>query len=143
MVHRGSNPGVDEIQGRFDSASLRECLGRIAQPATSSATLLSEEGFEDSTSSHHTNPPQDPMMASLFLCMSVRRLSIGVHCQGHWPRSTRILLRFHPAHCLVPHSTLPSEDRGVTLRSRFSVEGSDAGYPDAVDGDCSRLCGGL
>ena len=34
-------------------------------------------------------------------------------------------------------STLLSEDRGVTLRSRFSVEGSEADYPDTVDGDYS------
>ena len=37
----------------------------------------------------------------------------------HWPRSTLTLLRVHQAHRLVPRSTLPSEDRGVTLRSRF------------------------
>ena len=34
-------------------------------------------------------------------------------------------------------STLPSEEREVTLRSRFSVMGSDAGYSDTVDGDYS------
>ena len=34
-------------------------------------------------------------------------------------------------------STLPSEERGVTLRSRFSVMGSDAGYSGTIDGDDS------
>ena len=38
-------------------------------------------------------------------------------------------------------STLPSEDRGVTLRNRFSVEGSEAEYPDAIDGDYSDFRG--
>ena len=33
------NPGVDDIQGGFGSESLKECLSRIAQPATSSARL--------------------------------------------------------------------------------------------------------
>ena len=36
-------------------------------------------------------------------------------------------------------STLPSEDRGVTSRNRFSVEGNDADYPNTVDGDYSDL----
>ena len=34
-------------------------------------------------------------------------------------------------------STSPSEERGVTLRSRFSVLGSDAGDSDTIDGDYS------
>ena len=34
-------------------------------------------------------------------------------------------------------STLPSEDRGVVLRSRFSVAVSEAGYSETVDGDYS------
>ena len=33
--------------------------------------------------------------------------------------------------------TLPSDDRRVTLRSRFSVAGSKAEYPDTIDGDYS------
>ena len=36
-------------------------------------------------------------------------------------------------------SRSPSAERGVALRSRFSVAGSDAGYSDAVDGDCSAF----
>ena len=36
-------------------------------------------------------------------------------------------------------SRLPSADRGVTLRSRFSVAGSDAGYSDTVEGDYSHF----
>ena len=43
-------------------------------------------------------------------------------------------------------STLPAEGSGVTLRSRFSVVGSDAGYPEPVDGDYSdfgEACGSL
>ena len=41
-------------------------------------------------------------------------------------------------------STLPSEDTGVTLRSRFPAAGSEAEYPDAIDGDYSdfgEACG--
>ena len=34
-------------------------------------------------------------------------------------------------------STLPSDDKAVTLRSRFSVTGSEAEYPDTIDGDHS------
>ena len=37
-------------------------------------------------------------------------------------------------------STLPSEDTGVTLRSRFSVAGSEAECPDTIDGDYSDFC---
>ena len=51
-IYHDANLCVDEIQGGFGSASLRECLGRIPQLATSSATL------GDSMSPHHTNPPQ-------------------------------------------------------------------------------------
>ena len=57
-IYHDANPGVDEIQGGFGSEPLRQCLGRITQPATSSATPRSGEGLEDSTSPHHTNPPQ-------------------------------------------------------------------------------------
>ena len=57
-MYHDANPGVDEIQGGFGSVSLRECLGTITQPATSSATRRSGEGLEDSMCPHHTNPPQ-------------------------------------------------------------------------------------
>ena len=57
-MYHDANPGVDEIQGKFGSASLRECLDRITQPATSPSTLCSGVGLEDSMSPHHTKPPQ-------------------------------------------------------------------------------------
>ena len=38
---------------------------------------------------------------------------------------------------IVSFLTLDFGDRGVTLRSRFAVEGSDADYPETVDGDYS------
>ena len=34
-------------------------------------------------------------------------------------------------------ATLPASSGGVVLRSRFSVMGSEAGYSETVDGDCS------
>ena len=34
-------------------------------------------------------------------------------------------------------STLPSEDTGFTQRTHFSVAGSEAAYPDTIDGDYS------
>ena len=40
--YHDANPGVDEIQGGFGSALLRECLGRITQLATFSAPCRSE-----------------------------------------------------------------------------------------------------
>ena len=46
-IYHDANPGVDEIAGGFGSASLKECLSRITQPAISSATLHSGVGVED------------------------------------------------------------------------------------------------
>ena len=34
-------------------------------------------------------------------------------------------------------STLPEDERAVTLKSCFSVTGSEADYPDTIDGDYS------
>ena len=34
-------------------------------------------------------------------------------------------------------STLPAEEGGITLRSRHSVLGSDAGYSETIDGNYS------
>ena len=38
--------------------SLRECLSRLTQPTTASASCRSGESLENFTSPHHTNPPQ-------------------------------------------------------------------------------------
>ena len=47
-------------------------------------------------------------------------------------------LLVHPVHSQVTAlGTLPSSSEGVVLRSRFSVMGSEAGYSETVDGDCS------
>ena len=58
-TYHDANPGVvGGIQGGFGSASLRECLGRLVEPATTtSATCHSGEGSRD-IQSLQTNPPQ-------------------------------------------------------------------------------------
>ena len=50
-TYHDANPGIGEFHGGFGSASLRECLGRVVQPTTTtSATCHSGEGVGDSTS---------------------------------------------------------------------------------------------
>ena len=55
-TYHDANPGVvDGVQGGFGSASLGECLGRLVQPTTTSATCHSGGGrFER----HHISPDQ-------------------------------------------------------------------------------------
>ena len=52
------NPRIGEFDGGFGSASLRECLGRVAQSSsTPSAICHSEEGVGE-TATRMTNSPQ-------------------------------------------------------------------------------------
>ena len=36
-TYHDANPGIGEIHGGFGSASLRECLGKIVQPTTTTS----------------------------------------------------------------------------------------------------------
>ena len=50
-MQHDANPAIGEIHGGFSSASLRECLGRMVQPTTTtSATCHSGEGVGDTIS---------------------------------------------------------------------------------------------
>ena len=57
-MYHDANPGIGEMHGGYGSASLRECLGRLVQPTTTtSATCHFGEGVGD-IASRMTDPSQ-------------------------------------------------------------------------------------
>ena len=71
-TYHNANPGIGEFHGGFGSASLGECLGRVAQSTmTPSATCHSGEGIGESTS-HMTNPPHETLC--MDKCLDIRSM---------------------------------------------------------------------